>query len=175
MTKLEKEILQIDNMIYIIRGQKVMLDSDLAKLYGIETKRLKEQVRRNIDRFPDDFMFELTKEELVHIKANENQYGGLRYLPMVFSENGVAMLSSVLNSPSAIQINISIMRTFMKLRSFLSMEATLNERLGNMEQNTTMLFKIVFERLDSIEETITPRLPENRKKIGIKASKNVEK
>ncbi|MBY0412529.1 MAG: ORF6N domain-containing protein [Bdellovibrionales bacterium] len=171
MTKLEKDILQIDNMIYMIRGQRVMLDSDLAKLYGVETRRLKEQVKRNMERFPDDFMFELTKEELGHINAYDNRYGGQRYLPFVFTENGVAMLSSVLNSPSAIQINISIMRTFMKLRSFLSMETTLNERLGKLEQNTTMLFKVVFERLDSVDEVMAPRLPENRKKIGIKTSK----
>lgn len=168
MTKFEKDVLQINDMIYIIRGQRVMLDSDLAKLYGVETRRLKEQVKRNLERFPDDFMFELTKEELGHLGTHGKGYGGQRYLPYVFSENGVAMLSSVLNSPSAIQINISIMRTFTKLRSFLSMETSLNERIGKLEQNSTMLFKIVFERLDSMDEEMTPKLPKNRKKIGIK-------
>ncbi len=168
MTKSDKDILQIENMIYIIRGQKVMLDSDLAKLYGVETKRLKEQVKRNLERFPDDFMFELTKEEFRHF--GESLKGSVRpkYSSFVFTENGVAMLSTVLNSPRAIQINISIMRTFTKLRSFLAMEASINERMDKLEASSTKLFKIVFERLDSIEETIEPRLPGNRKKIGLK-------
>lgn len=168
MTKFEKDILQIENMIYIIRGQRVMLDSDLAKLYGVETKRLKEQVKRNLERFPDDFMFELTKEELGHLGTHNKGYGGQRYSPYVFSENGVAMLSSVLNSPSAIHINISIMRTFTRLRSFLAMEASMLERVGKLEQNSTKLFKIIFERLDTIEEDIAPKLPPGRKRIGLK-------
>jgi hypothetical protein len=145
-----------------------MLDSDLAKLYGVETKRLKEQVKRNLERFPDDFMFELTKEELSHLELKNSAHGGLRYMPYAFSENGLAMLSTVLNSQSAIQINISIMRTFTKLRSFLSLEASLNDRMGKLEQNSTKLFKIIFEQLDSIEKQITPKLTENRKKIGLK-------
>jgi len=168
MTNLEKDILQIENMIYIIRGQKVMLDSDLAKLYGVETKRLKEQVKRNLERFPDDFMFELTKDELRHF--GESFKGNVRpkYSSYVFTENGVAMLSTVLNSPTAIQINISIMRTFTKLRSFLAMEASLNERMATLEKSSTKLFRVVFESLDSIKESIEPRLPPNRKKIGLK-------
>lgn len=168
MTKLEQDILQIENMIYIIRGQKVMLDSDLAKLYGVETKRLKEQVKRNIERFPEDFMFELTKEELRHFGKSFKDSVRPKYASFVFTENGVAMLSSVLNSPAAIQINIAIMRTFTKLRSFLAMEASLNERMDKLEKSSTKLFKIVFERLDSIEETMAPRLHSNRKKIGLK-------
>lgn len=95
MTNLEKDILQIENMIYIIRGQKVMLDSDLAKLYGVETKRLKEQVKRNLERFPDDFMFELTKEELGHLGERFKDTIRQKFMPYVFTENGVAMLSSI--------------------------------------------------------------------------------
>ena len=162
------EILQIEKLIYIVRDQKVMLDRDLAKLYGVETKRLKEQVKRNIERFPDDFMFELTKEELGHFDSSFGDEVRPKYPPYVFTENGVAMLSSILNSPQAIQINISIMRTFTKLRSFLAMESSLNERMGKLEQSSTKLFKIVFERLDSIDQVMEPRLPDKRKRIGLK-------
>lgn len=169
MTNFEKEILQLDNMIYVIRGQKVLLDSDLAKLYGIETKRLKEQVKRNIERFPLDFMFELSKDELHQINLNTKTYGGQRYLPMAFTENGIAMLSSVLNSANAIQVNIAIMRTFTKLRSFLAMESSLNLRMERIENNSASLFRIILERLDTLDDQLTPLLPQVRKKIGIKS------
>lgn len=168
MTKIEKDILQIENMIYIIRGQRVMLDSDLANLYGVETKVLNQAVKRNLDRFPEDFMFSLNQEEINFLRSANSKYGGARYSPNVFTENGVAMLSSVLNSKSAIHVNIAIMRTFTKLRSFLAMETSMQDRMGKLEQNSTMLFKIIFERLDSIEEDITPKLQPNRKKIGLK-------
>lgn len=135
---------QIESMIYVVRGQKVMLDSDLAELYDVEVKRLNEQVKRNLDRFPNDFMF---------------------------TENGVAMLSSVPNSPKSIQVNIAIMRIFTKLRSFLLLESQINDRMDRFEENTNRLFKIVFERLDSIEDDITPYLPKERSKIGLKDKK----
>jgi len=98
----------IASKIYLIRGVKVMLDRDLAELYGVETKRLKEQVRRNIERFPEDFMFELTKDEINNLRSQfaTSSWGGARYLPMAFSEHGVLMLSSVLNSERAVQVNI---------------------------------------------------------------------
>jgi hypothetical protein len=162
---------QIESMIYMIRGQKVMLDSDLAKLYGVEVKRLNEQVKRNSDRFPNDFMFELTYDEWRQIQSSKNhlsEHGGKRKLPFVFTENGVAMLSSVLNSPKSIQVNIAIMRIFTKLRSFLLLESKINNRMDKLEENTNKLFKIVFERLDSIEDDVTPYLPKNRSKIGLK-------
>lgn len=168
MEKINNDQLQIDSMIFIIRGMKVMLDSDLAKLYEVETKRLKEQVRRNIERFPGDFMFELTREEVESLGLNSKSYGGQRYLPMAFTENGIAMLSSVLNSSNAIQINISIMRTFTKLRSFLAMESSLNLRMEKLESDSTALFKIIFEKIDSLESQLSPLLPPARKKIGIK-------
>ena len=114
----------ITSLIYLIRGQKVMLDRDLAKLYGVETKQLKRAVKRNSDRFPDDFMFELNKKELSDWRC---QFGtsnstkmGLRYTPMAFTEQGVAMLSSVLNSKRAIQVNIQIMRVFTRFRAMLA-------------------------------------------------------
>lgn len=162
----------IEKMIYIVRGQKVMLDSDLATLYGVETRRLNEQVKRNIDRFPDDFMIQLTKEEYDALKSqiatSKKGRGGKQKLPMVFTENGLAMLSGVLNSKRAIQVNISIMRLFTKLRSFLLLERDLNERVSQLEKGTNKLFKIVFERLDNLEEAVTTKIPKKRKKIGIK-------
>src|SRR5690606_42022087 len=105
------------NKIYEFRGQKVILDSDLAELYGIETKQLKRQVRRNIDRFPEDFMFELSLDEFENLRNHfgTSKWGGTRYTPMVFTEQGVAMLSSVLNSPTAIKVNIQIIRVLTKI------------------------------------------------------------
>lgn len=164
---------KIEAMIYTVRGQRVMLDSDLAKLYSVETKRLNEQVRRNLDRFPPDFMFQLTSEEFEVLKSqiatSKIGSGGKQKLPLVFTENGVAMLSGILNSKQAIQVNIAIMRTFTKLRSFLVMDISLNEEVGKLKDGTNQLFKIVFERLDNLEDQITPRLPANRKKIGLKS------
>src|SRR5258706_13764772 len=111
------------NKIYIIRGQKVILDRDLAELYQVETKRLKEAVRRNIDRFPEDFMFEMTSEELenwrTQIASSNSEKMGLRHLPFCFTEQGVAMLSSVLNSETAIHVNIQIIRIFTKMRQVI--------------------------------------------------------
>lgn len=161
---------QIQNMIYVIRGQNVMLDSDLAKLYGVETKRLNEQVRRNLDRFPEDFMFQITKEEFENLKSqfatSSLDWGGKRKQPLVFTENGVAMLSSVLKSKQAVQVNISIMRIFTKLRSFLMLEKENSKKIDSIEKGTNQLFKIVFERLDNLEEKL-PSLDEDRKRIGL--------
>ncbi|MDU1893060.1 MAG: ORF6N domain-containing protein [Dysgonomonas sp.] len=119
------ELAHIENKIYEIRGKQVMLDADLAEMYGIETRRLKEQVRRNIERFPDDFMFELTKEEYNSLRSQfatlENNGRGKysKFLPFVFTQEGVAMLSGVLRTPVAVQVNISIMRAFVAVRRFL--------------------------------------------------------
>src|SRR3989339_681262 len=165
---MDVQIKKIEKMIYQIRGQKVMLDGDLAELYEVETKRLNEQVRRNIKRFPSDFMFQLSYQEFSNLKsqiATSSTHGGLRKLPTAFTENGVAMLSGILNSDRAIFINIAIMRIFTKLRSFLLLEKDISNRVDNLEQGTNKMFKIVFERLDEIEETIAPKLPANRKKI----------
>lgn len=163
---------KIEAMIYTVRGQRVMIDSDLAKLYGVETKRLNEQVRRNLGRFPLDFMFQLTSDEFEILKSqiatSKSGSGGKQKLPLVFTENGVAMLSGILNSEQAIQVNIAIMRTFTRLRSFLVMDSSLKAEVGKLKSGTNQLFRIVFERLDSLEDQINPRLPANRKKIGIK-------
>jgi hypothetical protein len=153
-----------------------MIDADLAGLYGVETKVLNQAVQRNIDRFPEDFMFQLQFHEFTALRSqiviSKIGRGGRRYLPLVFTENGVAMLSTVLNSEAAIKVNISIMRIFTKLRSFLMMESNLEKRMDKLEQNTNQVFKIVFERLDGlesdIEEIVKPKLSPTRKKIGLK-------
>lgn len=168
----EINLSKIENMIYIVRGQKVMLDSDLAELYEVETKALNQAVRRNLDRFPRDFMFQLTSEEYRTLKSqsvtSKIGRGGKQKLPLVFTENGLAMLSGVLNSARAVQVNIAIMRIFTRLRSFLVMENSLSDRISKLEDGTNKLFKIVFERLDSIEDE-APILKPNRKKIGLKS------
>ena len=142
----------IASKIYLIRGIKVMLDRDLADLYGVETKRLKEQVRRNIERFPEDFMFELTKEEIQNLRSQfaTSSWGGARYLPMAFSEHGVLMLSSVLKSERAVQVNIQIMRTFTKLREALLDNKDLRRELEKLKQLTEERFQVVFETLDQL-------------------------
>lgn len=132
-------IVQIQKLIYEIRGHKVMLDSDLAKLYEVETKRLNEAVKRNIERFPEDFMFQLTEEEfkLLEVRsqiATSPKGGGRQYFPYVFTEQGVAMLSGVLRSKRAIDVNIQIMRTFVKMRQWIIENKELAERLTELEQ-----------------------------------------
>ncbi len=169
----EMNLARIEKMIYEIRGQRVMLDSDLAKLYEVQTKRLNEQVSRNLERFPEDFMFQLTSEEYESLRSqiatSKKGKGGRRYQPLVFTENGVAMLSSVLNSPKAIQVNISIMRIFTKLRSFLALENDTTARMTKLEEGTIKLFKVVFQRLDDLDDQLQPKLHPSRKKIGLKS------
>lgn len=156
----------IASKIYLVRGMKVMLDRDLSELYGIETKRLKEQVRRNIERFPGDFMFELTKKELSNWRsqfATSNQeIMGLRIPPFAFTEHGVLMLSSVLKSKRAVQVNIQIMRAFTQLRKMLSTHEDLKRKIESMEKKYDQQFKIVFDAIKQLLETEdTPK-----KKIG---------
>jgi phage regulator Rha-like protein len=162
----------IEKMIYIVRGQKVMFDSDLAELYGVLTKNLNKAVKRNIDRFPSDFMFKLSEEEFEVLRfqigtSKRPARGGRRYMPFVFTEAGIAMLSSVLTSEQAININISIVRTFIKMRQLLASEESLTERLQKLEKGTDKLFRIVFERLDTLD-TEVPTLPKKRRRIGLK-------
>lgn len=148
---------QIEKMIFTIRGVQVMLDSDLAMLYGVETKRLKEQVKRNINRFPEDFMFQLTLDEAKSLRSqiatlNTGRGHNLKYLPYVFTENGVAMLSSVLRSPTAIEVNIRIMRAFTAMRHFLVSNAAVFQRIENLEQHqiaTDQRIDHVFQLLES--------------------------
>jgi len=148
---------RITKKIYLIRGQKIILDRDLAELYGVQTKVLKQAVRRNISRFPNDFMFELTDEEFQNwrsqIVTSKSDRMGLRYKPMAFTEQGVVMLSSVLNSARAIQVNIQIMRAFTKLRQMLSTHVELKAKIEAMEKKYDQNFKIVFEAIKQLIET----------------------
>ncbi len=143
---------KITSKIYLIRGQKVMLDRDLAELYGVETKALKQAVKRNIVRFPEDFMFELTKNEFGHLRSQivTSNWGGTRYSPMAFTEQGVAMLSSVLRSERAIHVNIQIMRVFTRLRQAILDNADLRKELEDLKQISEERFQIVFEALDQL-------------------------
>jgi len=161
------------NKIYFIRNQKVMLDRDLAMLYGVETKRLKEQVKRNLNRFPNDFMFVLSKDEFQNwrsqIATSNSEKMGLRYAPMAFTEHGVLMLSSVLNSEKAIQTNIQIMRIFTKTRQMLSDNSDLRiefEIMKNKIENQGKNIEIVFQYVDELMEK-KEIIPE-REKIGYK-------
>lgn len=127
---------RIEQKILLFRGEKVLLDSDLAELYGVETKVLTRQVRRNIERFPEDFMFQLTAEEFAILRRHfgaSRFWGGRRYRPYVFTEQGVAMLSSVLTSKRAVLVNLAIMRTFVKLRQLLATHADLAQKLAELE------------------------------------------
>jgi hypothetical protein len=163
------ELLAVEDVvsrIYVIRGVKVMLDRDLAELYQVETKVLKRNVRRHINRFPDDFMFELTKEELNNWRC---QFGtsnsikmGLRYPPMAFTEQGVAMLSGILNSDRAIKVNIQIMRAFINLRKFVLDNQELRREVAALREQTEERFQIVFEALDRL----LANDDQPRKKIG---------
>jgi len=159
----------ISNMIYIIRGHKVMLDADLATLYGVKTKILTQAVKRNIRRFPDDFMFQLTNEEeeclRSQIVTSKPGRGGRRYLPYAFTEQGVAMLSSVLNSERAIQVNIAIMRTFTKLRQMIETHKDLRLKIEEMEKKYDKQFRIVFTALKELLEKPT-EISEKKPPIG---------
>ena len=145
----------IERRILVIRGEKVLLDSDLAELYGVSTGRFNEAVSRNTDRFPDDFMFKLTKIEADFLRSQsatlETGHGKHRkYLPYVFTEQGVAMLSSVLNSKRAVSVNIEIMRTFVKLRELLATHADLAQKLVDLEKKYDKNFAVVFEAIRAL-------------------------
>ncbi|MGY0425243.1 MAG: ORF6N domain-containing protein [Polaribacter sp.] len=166
----------ITNKIYLIRNQKVMLDRDLAELYQVETRVLKQAVKRNINRFPNDFMFEMTKEEFENwrsqfVTSNSDKMG-LRYAPMVFTEQGVAMLSSVLKSKRAIAVNIKIIRIFTKMRELLNDNLSLRlviekikKKVTNQSKNIELVFSYLDELIDKKENK------KERTKIGYKNDK----
>ena len=159
----------IEGRILLIRGQKVMLDRDLAMLYGVETRALNQAVRRNIERFPEDFILRLTREEIMRISqfVISSVHPGIKTLKfsknvMAFTEHGVAMLSSVLNSPRAVQVNIQIMRTFAKLREIISQHKDLARRLDELEKNYDVKFKVVFDAIRQLMQSPVPK----RRPIG---------
>jgi hypothetical protein len=181
---------RVEGIVFPLRGQKVILDFHLAELYGVEARVLNQAVKRNIERFPDDFMFQLSKDETralmrsqivtsseiptlalrSQIVISKNGRGGRRYRPFVFTEQGVAMLSSVLRSPRAVQVNIEIMRTFVRLRQWLASNAELAARLDKLEKNYDKRFKIIFEAIrELMRENKEPR---RKREIGFHAIPN---
>jgi phage regulator Rha-like protein len=155
---------RIENKIYLIRTKKVMLDSDLAELYGVETKVLNQAVKRNITRFPKDFMFRLTTKEAESLRSQfvtskKGGRGGARYAPLCFTEQGIAMLSSVLNSERAVQVNIYIIRVFTRLRELLASHKELRDKVDEHDKQ----LKVVFE---TIRELLTPPKEPKKRRIG---------
>ncbi len=158
---------RIERRIFYLRGVKVMLSPDLSELYGVAVKALNQAVRRNLDRFPEDFMFQLTPEEFNDLKSQivTSSWGGMRRaLPYGFTEHGIAMLSGVLKSPRAIRVNIEIMRAFVRLRQMLASNAELAHKLDELEKKYDQQFKIVF---DAIRQLMIP-LPAKAKPIGFR-------
>jgi phage regulator Rha-like protein len=163
---------RIQNFIFLIRGEKVMLDSHLAELYGVETKVLNRAVRRNADRFPDDFMFQLLNEELENLRCqigtSSLEYGGRRYSPYVFTEQGVAMLSSVLRSKRAAQVNVAIMRAFVSLRRLLATNEALARKFAELERWLEGHDEAIKSLFDAIRELMSPPVKPKRE-IGFHA------
>ncbi|HVO74285.1 MAG TPA: ORF6N domain-containing protein [Ignavibacteriaceae bacterium] len=159
------------NKILVIRSQKVILDRDLAALYGVETRTLKQAVRRNIKRFPDDFMFQLTRKEFLiwrsQIVMSKSENKGLRHLPFAFTEQGVAMLSSVLKSERAIEVNILIMRAFVKLREIISTHKKVEEKLKELEGRPNEHDEQIVRIIQLINQLLSPPEPA-KKKIGFR-------
>lgn len=177
MTTSEQAVIpleRIESRIFFVRRQKILLDEDLAALYEVEVKALNRAVKRNIERFPADFMFQLDADELASLRCQSGasnlgsptvapSRGGRRYLPYAFTEQGVAMLSSVLRSPRAVLVNVEIMRAFVRLRQMLASNADLARKLAALEQKYDAQFKIVF---DAIRELMAPPDPKKKRPIG---------
>ena len=161
---------RIERAILLVRGHKMMLDADLASLYGVETKALTRAVRRNADRFPEDFMFQLTADEFDDLRRHfgtSSSWGGRRYAPYAFTEQGVAMLSSVLRSPRAVAGNVEIMRAFVRLRRVLASHADVARKLDALEKKYDAQFKVVF---DAIRKLMEPPGPDTKRgRIGFHA------
>ena len=167
--KVEISVSRIEKKIYLIRGQRVMLDADLAELYGVKTKILNKAVKRNLDRFPEDFMFQLNNEELERLRfqigTSKTGHGGTRYLPYAFTEQGVAMLSGVLSSQRAIKVNVEIMRAFVRLRQVLASHRELARKLEELERHLRNHDEQIEAIFDAIRQLMTqPKA--DRKKIG---------
>ena len=148
--------------IYIVKNQRVMMDFDLAEIYGIETKRLKEAVRRNIERFPEDFMFELTQHEFQNLRTQiaSSSWGGSRYPPFAFTEHGAVMLASVLNSETAIKASIFVVRTFVKLRQIINNYQSLSDRVDDLEDKFDVQLSHILEAIEELsEQKNAPREP----------------
>jgi len=158
---------RIEQGILLVRGHKVMLDEDLAEIYGVTTKRLNEQVRRNKDRFPEDFMFRLSKEEFTDLRSQSatSRWGGRRYPPNAFTEHGAVMLASVLNSPIAVEASIQVVRAFVRLREMLTSNKELARKLASLEKKYDHQFQVVF---DAIRKLMEPPPDKPKPRIGYK-------
>jgi hypothetical protein len=160
---------RIEDIIYLIRGQRVMLDFDLARVYGVTTKRLKEQFRRNADRFPNDFAFELANQELTNLRsqfATSSLHGGHRYLPIAFTEHGALMLASVLNSPIAVEASVRVVRAFVGMREQLAAHKEFTQKLSELENRVSGHDEAIANLFEAIRRLVEPPLPENRREIG---------
>src|SRR5437660_5548744 len=159
----------IAQVIYLVRRQRVLLDRDLAALYGVETRILNQALKRNANRFPEDFMFRLSRQEIARISQSVTSLSGLKFSKQVhaFTEEGVAMLSSVLNSERAVQVNIAIMRAFVKLRGILASNKDLSRKLEELEKKYDSQFKVVF---DAIRQLMAP--PRRKQRIGFQISRH---
>ncbi len=172
MNKNNKSIIpvsRVKNSIFMIRDEKVMLDEDLAAMYGVETRALVQAVKRNMDRFPNDFVFQLSMDEFKNLKSQTvtSSWGGRRKPPYAFTEQGVAMLSSVLRSKRAVLVNVEIIRTFVKLRRILATHDDLSKKLASMERKYDKQFKLVF---DAIREIMAPKVTPKQRQIGFNSS-----
>ncbi|MFA5161896.1 MAG: ORF6N domain-containing protein [Elusimicrobiales bacterium] len=158
----------VEQRIYLIRGHRVILDFDLAALYDVETKALKRVVRRNISRFPSDFMFQLSSRELQNLRCQigTSKWGGQRYLPFAFTEQGVAMLSGVINSNRAVQVNIAIMRTFVKLRETLALHKELAKKFQELERKIVHHDEQIQSIFEAIRQLMSPPDKDSKKVIG---------
>jgi len=168
---------QVERKIYLLRGQKVILDTDLAQLYQVETRVLLQAVKRHQERFPEDFMLRLTREEFAVLtsqsvisNADASTHGGRRYLPYAFTEHGVAMLSSVLKSPRAVQMNIVIIRAFIQLRNMLAQHRDLADRLGRLEASQQQHANVIQLLAQEIDQLKQPPPAPPRKPIGFKSA-----
>ena len=168
-------VAQIESRIFLIRGQKVMLDADLAELYGVETKRLNEQVRRNSERFPEDFMFRLTAEEKAEVVANCDHLAKLKFspiLPYAFTEHGTIMAASVLNLPRAIETSVHVVRAFVHMRELLSGHKELAQKLAQLERKVGAHDKAIAGIISAIRQLMTPSEPNKKRPVGFAPWKN---
>ena len=158
----------VENKIYLIRGQRVMIDSDLAKLYRVATFRLNEAIKRNKERFPEDFMFQLQKEEFANLTSQIaiSSYGGRRYLPYVFTEHGVTMLSSVLRSKKAIQVNIAVVRAFIKIREILATHKDVIVAIESIKREQEKHGKQIIAIIDIINKLLAPPKKKKKERMG---------
>jgi hypothetical protein len=165
----ERKVASIENAIYLIRGQRVMLDSDLATVYGVTTKRLNEQLRRNRSRFPSDFAFQLTVEELTNLRsqiATSSFHGGRRYRPWVFTEHGAIMLASVLNSQIAVQASVRVVRAFVRLREMVAANVQLAAKLEELERRFDSHDEAIVDLFATLKRLLEPPEPPKRREIG---------